>query len=107
MTKILLTGFEPFGAETTNPSWDAVEALNVEIPDLQLVKLCLPVSFGNAPAIAIQSIEHETPNAVICVGQAGGRACVNIERIAVNLANANSPDADGYKPKKSVNNYQW
>lgn len=104
--KILLTGFEPFGGEEYNPSWDAVEL--VDIPEetctstreggVELVKLRLPVSFRRAPQLAVEAIELERPDAVICVGQAGGRACVNIERIAVNLANAKNPDADGNRP---------
>lgn len=99
MKKILITGFEPFGAETTNSSWDAITALEEAIPNVGLVKLRLPVSFSKAPALAIETIERENPNAVICVGQAGGRACVNIERLAVNLANAVSANADGYRPR--------
>lgn len=95
--KILLTGFEPFGGEPTNPSWQAVQAVD-ECEAVELRKFCLPVSFQKAPQLAIAAIERERPDAVICVGQAGGRTAVSIERIAVNLANAKNPDNDGYRP---------
>lgn len=96
--KFLITGFMPFGGESVNPSWDAVAILPDKIEDRDIVKLRLPVSFNRAPQMVIDAIEREKPDAVICVGQAGGRACVNVERIAVNLANAKSPDTDGDRP---------
>lgn len=96
--KILLTGFEPFGGEQINPSWEAMDALPLILADMHIAKLRLPVSFRRAPLMAIEAIHREEPDAVICLGQAGGRACVSIERIAVNLANAKNPDADGFKP---------
>ncbi|MBQ5973370.1 MAG: pyroglutamyl-peptidase I, partial [Oscillospiraceae bacterium] len=49
---MLITGFEPFGGETVNPSWEAVKALDGEIGSWRLVRLCLPVEFGRAARLA-------------------------------------------------------
>ena len=96
--KVLLTGFEPFGGETVNPSQEAVRLLR-NIPDgTELIKLYLPVVFGEAGKILKEAMACEKPDIVICTGQAGGRSGISVERIAVNLADASIPDNAGARP---------
>jgi pyroglutamyl-peptidase len=96
---VLLTGFEPFGDEATNPSWDAVRALHgARIGGHRIEARCLPVVFGAANASLRKAIAETKPALVVCVGQAGGRASVSIERIAINVDDARRPDNAGHSP---------
>ncbi|MBR4889618.1 MAG: pyroglutamyl-peptidase I [Clostridia bacterium] len=99
MKKILVTGFEPFGGETINPSWEAVKLLPDEIGGYAIEKLELPVEFGRCAQITEATILAQAPAAVVCVGQAGGRTNVTPERIGINLKDARIPDNGGAQPK--------
>lgn len=99
MKRILITGFEPFGGETINPSWEAVKSLPEEINGYSLTKLLLPVVFGEAASLALKTAEKITPNFILCIGQAGGRAEVTPELVAINLRHASIPDNNGNQPK--------
>ena len=99
MKKLLITGFEPFGGEEINPSWEAVLRLDDEIGGYSLTKLCLPVVFGEAAEKVKSTAKELCPDAVICVGQAGGRAAVTPELVGINLRHASIPDNDGLQPK--------
>lgn len=90
--KILLTGFEPFGGEAMNPSYEAVRRLPDTLAGAQLLKLQLPVAFAGCRPALRKALEAWQPDAVLCVGQAGGRAAVTVERVAINLADARIPD---------------
>ena len=97
--KVLLTGFEPFGGESINPSWEAVKQLHGEvIDDVSLVAEQLPTVFGESIAAIEQLIQQHEPDIVICVGQAGGRLHVTPERVAINLDDARIPDNKGNQP---------
>ena len=93
--KVLFTGFEPFGNETRNPSWEAVQLLPGKLEDIEIVKLQLPVVYDSCAQILFAAIENEKPDAVICVGQAGGRSSISVELIALNSKEAKSPDNAG------------
>lgn len=93
---LLVTGFEPFGGESVNPSWQAVELLPETIRGARVRKLCLPVLFGESARLLQEKIEEWEPAAVLCVGQAGGRAVVTVERTGINWAEASIPDNGGY-----------
>ncbi|MBQ7938177.1 MAG: pyroglutamyl-peptidase I [Oscillospiraceae bacterium] len=99
MKKLLITGFEPFGGEKINPSWEAVKLLPDEIGDFSLTKIEVPVVFGKAADTVIEKAEEMNADAVICVGQAGGRTGVTPEMVAVNLRFASIPDNEGNQPK--------
>ena len=99
MKKLLITGFEPFGGEKINPSWEAVKALPEKINDYELIKLCLPVVFGEAAEIAVREAEKHNPDVIISIGQAGGRAAITSELVAINLRHAKIPDNKGNQPK--------
>ena len=99
MKKLLITGFEPFGGETTNPSWDAVSRLNDEINGYILTKLQIPVVFGEAAETVIKAAEELRPDVIILVGQAGGRDAITPELVGINLRHASAPDNKGQMPK--------
>jgi pyroglutamyl-peptidase len=99
MKRLLITGFEPFGGESVNPSWEAVDRLPSEIGDFRLSKLRLPVVFGEAARVAIDEAEKINPDAILCIGQAGGRDSITPELVAINLRYAVIPDNAGNQPK--------
>lgn len=96
--KVLLTGFEPFGGETINPSWEMVKAAQAPA-GMQLEKILLPVSFRKAPALIEEKIQSLRPDVILSLGQAGGREGISLERLAVNLADARIADNDGFQPR--------
>jgi pyroglutamyl-peptidase len=96
MARVLMTGFAPFGGESVNPSWQAVSVLGARRDDVAAVEL--PCEFeASLPALR-QAIEAHQPELVVCVGQAGGRAEVTPERVAINLIDARIPDNAGAQP---------
>ena len=95
--KVLITGFEPFGGNGFNPSWEAVNAL--QAPEgVELRKLRLPVVYQKAPALLVGVMREWVPDAVICVGLADGRSEVTPERVAVNVMDETIPDNEGFFP---------
>lgn len=96
---ILLTGFEPFGNEARNPSWDAVRLLDGEtVAGHAVVARRLPVSFAGSLPVLQAAIDEIGPALVVCVGLAGGRAQLSLERVAINLDDARIADTDGACP---------
>lgn len=96
---ILLTGFEPFDGQSTNPSWDAALALHGKrIAGHRVVARRLPVTFGASLKVLRAAIREVSPVLVICVGLAAGRACISLERVAINVDDARIPDSDGSQP---------
>ena len=99
MKKLILTGFEPFGGEKSNPSWDAVERIPSELNGYSITKLRLPVVFGEAADLIIKEAEHILPDVILCIGQAGGRDAITPELVGINLRYARIPDNMGNQPK--------
>ena len=97
--KVLVTGFEPFGGEKINPSWEAVNALPDEIEGTVLVKRQLPVTFNGVRELLPRLIVKERPDVVILTGQAGGRPNITIERVAINVMDSTMADNEGFKPE--------
>lgn len=100
--KILVTGFEPFGGEQTNPALEAVKVLPEEIEGNKLIKLELPTVFGKSVDIITKAIEEHQPHVVLSIGQAGGRSAISIERVAINVDDARIPDNQGNQPVDSA-----
>ena len=96
--KILVTGFDPFGGEAVNPSWEAVRLLPDCIGGAQIIKRLLPTEFVRSAAALESALDDVRPDAAVCVGQAGGRAAVTPERVAINLQDARMPDNAGCQP---------
>ncbi|WP_394696801.1 pyroglutamyl-peptidase I [Pseudoxanthomonas japonensis] len=96
---VLLTGFQPFGGERVNPSWQAVSALHgTRIAGHRVVARELPVAFGQSLKALRSALKETQPSLVICVGQAGGRAQLSLERVAINVDDARIPDNAGQQP---------
>ncbi|MEU8916933.1 pyroglutamyl-peptidase I [Streptomyces nigrescens] len=99
MTRVLLTGFAPFDGESTNPSWQAVRAAaDAPPPGIEASAVELPCIYGASIAVLRAAIEETRPEIVVCVGQAGGRPDITVERVALNVDDARIPDASGAEP---------
>lgn len=98
MKRLLITGFDPFGGETVNPSWEAVSRLPEQVGEYMLCKLQIPTVFGAAARRVLKEAADFHPDVIISVGQAAGRAAVTPERIAVNIRDARIPDNAGHRP---------
>lgn len=99
MPRVLLTGFDPFGGDLTNPSWLAVQALQGrQVAGHRVVAACLPTVFGQALMVLQGLLARHRPALVIGVGQAGGRAALSLERVAININDARIPDNAGGQP---------
>lgn len=96
---VLLTGFEPFGGETINPSWLAVQALQgQQIQGHTVVGAQLPTVFDASLRELRRLLRQHQPELVICLGQAGGRHALSLERVAINVNDAPIPDNAGAIP---------
>ena len=95
--KIIVTGFDPFGGETINPSIECVKALP-EIEGVELIRLELPTVFKESAKRLNEVINDVKPDAVLSVGQAGGRPEITMERIAINVDDARIPDNISQQP---------
>lgn len=96
--KALVTGFDPFGGDAINPSYQAVRMLPARLGTLNVVTAELPTSFKRALPKLRALIARERPDIVLCVGLAADRSAISIERVAVNLDHARLPDNDGAQP---------
>ncbi len=96
--KLLITGFEPFGGETINPSWEAVLQLPCKINEYELTKLLVPVVFGETSNTVLSAADKLCPDVILCIGQAGGRNAITPELVAINLRHASIPDNGGNQP---------
>jgi pyroglutamyl-peptidase len=100
--KVVMTGFEPFGGDAVNESWEAVRRLAADPgalpPDVELVTALLPVTFVGAPSALAALVAEHRPDVVVATGLAAGTDAVRLERVAVNVADARIPDNDGTQP---------
>ncbi|MFC3298831.1 pyroglutamyl-peptidase I [Arthrobacter agilis] len=97
---ILLTGFEPFGGETTNPSWLAAQQATILLraQGLEAAAVEVPCVFGRSVDVLTDAMDRHRPDVVLCLGQAGGRERVSVERVAINIDDARIPDNAGRRP---------
>lgn len=96
--KLLLTAFDPFGGEPINPALEAVKLVADKVGDVDIIKVEVPTVFGKSIATVAAAIEKEKPDAVLCIGQAGGRYDLTPERVAINLDDARIKDNEGNQP---------
>ncbi|GHV97591.1 pyrrolidone-carboxylate peptidase [Lactobacillus nasalidis] len=97
MTKVLVTGFNPFNHEKINPAIEAVKLLPDEIAGCEIVKLQLPTSYLESEKKLKTAVEKEDPDFLLNVGQAGGRACLTPELVAINYDDCPIADNSGDK----------
>ena len=99
--KVLLTGFEPFGGNTTNVSSEVASTFSSNsIDGCEIVVAQLPVSFMRVRDELARLIEQHQPNVILLLGQAGKREHISIERIAVNLMDSKMGDNDNFCPNE-------
>ncbi|MEV6115234.1 pyroglutamyl-peptidase I [Streptomyces sp. NPDC052109] len=99
MTRVLLTGFAPFGGQQVNPSWQAASRVAAEPPaGLTVTAAELPCVFGKSIDTLRDAIRSSRPDLVVCLGQAGGRPGVTVERVGINVDDARIPDNAGNQP---------
>ena len=99
LPSILLCGFDAFGGEAINPSWEAVRALHgTHIAGHLVVTRELPTEFDASLRALKKAMRETKPAIVFGVGQAGGRTQLSLERVAINLQDARIPDNAGAQP---------
>nr|WP_207626851.1 pyroglutamyl-peptidase I [Photorhabdus stackebrandtii] len=95
----MITAFEPFGGETTNPSWESVRRLqDQQLSGVHIETRQLPCVFNTSLTCLYAAIDEIQPELVIAVGQAGGRPDITVERVAINVNDARIPDNQGNQP---------
>ncbi|WP_312108343.1 pyroglutamyl-peptidase I [Brevibacillus reuszeri] len=99
MTTVLVTGFDPFGGESINPAWESVKELaKIESEQYKVEVRQIPTVFGKSIEKLYAAIEETKPDIVLCIGQAGGRGDLSIERVAINVNDARIADNEGNQP---------
>ncbi|ADU68430.1 pyroglutamyl-peptidase I [Pantoea sp. At-9b] len=99
MKTVLMTAFEPFEGESINPSWEAVRSFDGKVIDgARVVARQLPVAYSRCGAVLTQALEALQPDRILCIGQAGGRSDITVERVAINIDDARIPDNEGQQP---------
>jgi pyroglutamyl-peptidase len=93
---ILLTGFEPFGGERANPSWEIAKLFDQRmLGSIRIRAARMPVNHRRAIARLKATIEELSPVAIVGLGQAGGRPALSLERVAINLVDQHRRDGSG------------
>lgn len=96
--KILVTGFDPFDKDEINPSYEAVKLLEDKINDAEIIKVEIPTVFSKSINFLEKKIIETQPDVVLCIGQAGGRFDISVERVAINIDDARIEDNEGNQP---------
>ena len=96
--RALVTGLEAFGGAHTNASYAAIARLPPRIGALDIVTAQLPTSYARSGTALGREIERVQPALVLCVGEAGERHELNVERVAINVQDARLADNDGAQP---------
>jgi pyroglutamyl-peptidase len=103
LNKLLLTAFEPFGGENTNPSLEAARHIDqISFPNASVRAVELPVDRHLAIKVALEELRQSRPDFVIMLGEAGGRFRITPERIAVNVDDFRIPDNVGNQPSDEL-----
>lgn len=96
--KILVTGFDPFGGEPTNPAIESVKRIDDNIEGAEIIKLEIPTVFHKSADVVEEKIKEVKPDVVLSIGQAGGRYGITVERVAINEDDARIEDNEGNQP---------
>jgi len=100
--KILVTAFDPFGGEAINPALEAVKRIKDEISGAKVIKVEIPTVFRKSIKVLLENIDKEKPDIVLCIGQAGGRMDITVERVAINVDDGRIADNEGNQPIDEV-----
>jgi len=96
--KILITGFEPFDGQSINPALEILKRFKDNYGSITILKLDVPTVFNQSIEKVCLAIDTWSPDVVLMLGQAGGRKEISIERVSINIDDANIPDNRGIKP---------
>lgn len=97
--RILITGFEPFGGQSINPSWEVARVLaGLHFPQAQVQAIELPCVFAQAASALTCGLDEAQPDLVLALGQAEGRSDISVERVAINVMDARIADNAGAQP---------
>ncbi|WHS35893.1 pyroglutamyl-peptidase I [Auritidibacter ignavus] len=98
MTRVLVSGFEPFDTMTDNPSWEVAHKVSQAEITPEVHAVCLPVEFGTAARLLLDQVDSIQPDLIIAVGLAAGTETIRLERVGLNLRDARIPDNAGFQP---------
>lgn len=101
---VLLTGFEPFGLQKTNVSYEAIKGVRENVFGHKIIKACIPTVFHESIRILKALIENHQPDIICLIGEFGGSQSIAIERIAINIDDARIPDNLGNQPIDEIIN---
>lgn len=96
--KLLISGFEPFGGDSINPSMEFLNWIKGKKLNCELKTILLPVSFNRSYEVLSTEIQKVIPTHIILTGFAKNRTVLTLEKIAINWVDARIPDNDGNKP---------
>ena len=96
--KILVTGFDPFGGDSVNPALELIKQLPTEIDGCEIITQEVPTVFHKSIRVIKTAIDLHHPDAVLSIGQAGGRPDMTVERVGINCDDARIPDNEGNSP---------
>ena len=96
--KVLVSGFDPFGGDEINPAFEAVKLIPEQVAGAEIIKVEIPTVFGKCAVVLKEAITRHQPDAVLCVGQAGGRSVISVEKVAINLGEARIADNEQQQP---------
>lgn len=97
--KILITGFDPFGGESINPAWEAVRAIPTDaVEGVTIITRQIPTVFRKSIDKVVEIAKECNPDIILCVGQAGGRFDMTVERVAINVDDGRIKDNEGNQP---------
>lgn len=99
---LLITAFEPFDKEPINSSLEVMKALPKTIHGARITTLMVPTAFHSSAQVLSQALNQTAYDYIVCLGQAGGRAAVTPERVAINLDDARIPDNQAAQPIDQV-----
>lgn len=100
--RVLLTGFDPFEGNAINPAFEVVKGVREKIGEIEIKKLEIPTVFGKSLQKILEATEEFKPDVILCIGQAGGRYEMSLERVAINLSDARIKDNEGNQPIDEV-----
>lgn len=101
--KVLISGFEPYGEMSVNPTQQIAEkAGGLGLEGVVVHTILLPVNYDECVERLVEEIDRLSPEAVICCGLYPGRTAVTPERVGLNVKDTmvEDPIADnrGNKP---------
>ncbi|MBF7030235.1 pyroglutamyl-peptidase I [Staphylococcus kloosii] len=96
--KILIAAFDPFGGEKVNPALEAVKRLPEQIGEHHITKFEIPTVFHESKDVLAEALSQDSYEAVLTIGQAGGRFELTPERVGINIDDARIADNKGNQP---------